>query len=51
MAALFFHKLLDKQPNADHVTVVAFMTACYESNKYELVSAILRDFSQRTRKG
>lgn len=39
-AAFFFHKLLDKQPNADRVTLAAFMTACYENNKYELVSAI-----------
>lgn len=38
MAALFFHKLLDKDPNVNRVTIAAFMTACYESNKYDLVS-------------
>ncbi|KAM1032498.1 hypothetical protein ACFX2I_036078 [Malus domestica] len=33
IAALFFHKLVDKDQNVDRVTLVAFMTACYESNK------------------
>ncbi|KAJ1443683.1 Tetratricopeptide-like helical domain superfamily [Sesbania bispinosa] len=38
MAALFFHKLLDMDLHVNRVTLAAFMTACYESNKYDLVS-------------
>ncbi|KAF2314038.1 hypothetical protein GH714_021668 [Hevea brasiliensis] len=38
VAALFFHKLLDKDPNVDRITLAAFTTACYDSNKYALVS-------------
>ncbi|KAF4373548.1 hypothetical protein F8388_025242 [Cannabis sativa] len=40
MAALFFHKLVDKDRNVDRVTMAAFMAACYESNKYALVSEL-----------
>ncbi|KAK0577923.1 hypothetical protein LWI29_002386 [Acer saccharum] len=47
MAALFFHKLLDKDRNVDRVTWAGFMTACYESNKYALVS----ELSERISKG
>ncbi|KAJ6869522.1 hypothetical protein NC651_034302 [Populus alba x Populus x berolinensis] len=47
MAVLFFHKLLDKDQNVDRVTLTAFTTACYESNKYALVS----DLSERISKG
>ncbi|KAL9297128.1 hypothetical protein ACSQ67_023024 [Phaseolus vulgaris] len=38
MAALFFRKLLDMDPHVDRVTLAAFMTACYESSNYALVS-------------
>jgi len=38
MAALFFHKLLDLDPHVNRVTLAAFMTACYESSNYALVS-------------
>ncbi|KAK9937139.1 hypothetical protein M0R45_013950 [Rubus argutus] len=47
IAALFFHKLVDKNQNVDRVTLQAFMTACYESNKYALVS----DLTERISKG
>ncbi|KAL0534591.1 hypothetical protein IC582_028882 [Cucumis melo] len=47
LAALFFHKLLDKEVNVDRVTLAAFITACTESNKYALVS----DLSERISKG
>ncbi|KAJ6339363.1 hypothetical protein OIU77_007350 [Salix suchowensis] len=47
MAVLFFHKLLDKEQNVDRVTLTAFTTACYESNKYAFVS----DLSERISKG
>ncbi|CAI0556803.1 unnamed protein product [Linum tenue] len=43
IASLLFHKLLDKDTNVDRVTLAAFTTACYESNKYALVS----DLSKR----
>ncbi|KHN40558.1 Pentatricopeptide repeat-containing protein [Glycine soja] len=38
MAAPFFHKLLDMDPNVNHVTIAAFMIGCYESYKYALIS-------------
>ncbi|KAJ6410618.1 hypothetical protein OIU84_007378 [Salix udensis] len=47
MAVLFFHKLLDKDQNVDRVTLTAFTTACYESNKYAFIS----DLSERISKG
>lgn len=47
MAALFFHKLTDKETGVDCVTLAAFMTACYESNKY----ALLSDLTKRIREG
>lgn len=47
MAVLFLHKLIDKDPNVDHITLAAFMTACYESNQYSLVS----DMSERISQG
>lgn len=47
MAALFFHKLLDKEVNVDRVALAAFITACSESNKYALVS----DLSERISRG
>ncbi|MCD7456730.1 hypothetical protein HAX54_032920 [Datura stramonium] len=40
IAALFFHKLLDRQQSVDRVTLAAFMSACYESNNYDLVSSM-----------
>lgn len=47
IAALFFYRLLDKDRNADRVTLAAFTTACYESNNYALVS----NLSDRISKG
>ena len=47
IAALFFHRLLDKDRNVDRVSLAAFMTACYESNNYALVSSL----SDRISKG
>lgn len=47
MAALFFHKLLDKDQNVDRVSLAALKNACYESNKYALFS----DLSQRIAQG
>ncbi|KAK3041192.1 hypothetical protein RJ639_028452 [Escallonia herrerae] len=47
LAASFFHKLYDKDQNVDRVTLAGFMTACYDSNKYALVS----DLSERISKG
>ncbi|KAG6402117.1 hypothetical protein SASPL_138990 [Salvia splendens] len=38
VAAQFFDKLLDATKTVDRVTLAAFMTACYESNNYALVS-------------
>ncbi|KAG6404426.1 hypothetical protein SASPL_136673 [Salvia splendens] len=38
VAAQFFDKLLDATKSVDRVTLAAFMTACYESNNYALVS-------------
>jgi pentatricopeptide repeat protein len=46
MAALFFNKLLDMDVNVNRVILAAFMTACYESNNYALVS----DLSARIHK-
>ncbi|CAA7020963.1 unnamed protein product [Microthlaspi erraticum] len=38
VAALFFQKLLEKDGNADRVTLAAFTTACSESGKNNLVA-------------
>ncbi|QHO09057.1 Pentatricopeptide repeat-containing protein [Arachis hypogaea] len=42
LAALLFHKLLDIDLQVNRVTLAAFMTACYESNKCieEMLSAV-----------
>ncbi|KAL5698193.1 hypothetical protein ACHQM5_029263 [Ranunculus cassubicifolius] len=47
VAAQFFHKLLDKDPNTDHVTFLAFTTACYDNNKYSVAA----DLSERISEG
>ena len=47
IAALFFHRLLNKDSNVDSVTSAAFMTACYESNNHALAS----NLSERISKG
>ncbi|CAK8566733.1 unnamed protein product [Lathyrus sativus] len=46
MVALFFNKLLDMDVHVNRVSLVAFMTVCYESNNYALVS----DLSARIHK-
>ncbi|KAL0363736.1 UNVERIFIED_CONTAM: Pentatricopeptide repeat-containing protein [Sesamum calycinum] len=46
MAAQFFDKLFDVNHTVDRVTLAAFMTACYDSNNYALVS----DISERITK-
>lgn len=47
IAALFFHRLLNKDSNVDSVTSAAFMTAFYESNNHALAS----NLSERISKG
>ncbi|KAL5698182.1 hypothetical protein ACHQM5_029254 [Ranunculus cassubicifolius] len=47
VTAQFFHKLLDKDPNADRVTFLAFTTACYDNNKYSVAA----DLSERISEG
>ncbi|PPR91038.1 hypothetical protein GOBAR_AA29640 [Gossypium barbadense] len=47
IAALFFHRLLDKDRNVNRVTLAAFVTACYETDKFALVS----DLNERISKG
>ncbi|KAI3890731.1 hypothetical protein MKX03_019123 [Papaver bracteatum] len=46
MAAEFYHKLLDKDRNADPVIYAAFKTACYQSNKYSIASGISERISK-----
>ncbi|KAK8641966.1 hypothetical protein V6N13_011332 [Hibiscus sabdariffa] len=47
IAALFFHRLLDKDRNVDRVTLAAFVTACYESDKFALVACQDMKFPSR----
>lgn len=43
IASVFFHKLIDR------VSLAAFMTACYESDKYELVADVSERILKRTK--
>lgn len=47
MATLFFHRLVDREPRVDRVTLAAFTASCYESNK----SALVLDLKDRISKG
>ncbi|XP_047308859.1 pentatricopeptide repeat-containing protein At4g19890 [Impatiens glandulifera] len=47
MASVFLHKLIDVDEKVDRVVLAAFLTTCYDSNRYELVS----DVSKRISKG
>uniref|UniRef100_A0A1D1XHB8 Pentatricopeptide repeat-containing protein At4g19890 n=1 Tax=Anthurium amnicola TaxID=1678845 RepID=A0A1D1XHB8_9ARAE len=48
-AALFFHKLLDKDHNADYITYAAFVNACYDNNKYSVASDLTERISSGIR--
>ncbi|KAL3654584.1 hypothetical protein CASFOL_001569 [Castilleja foliolosa] len=46
MAAHFFDKLLDLKDGVDRVTLAGFMSACYDSNNYALVSDMSRRMTE-----
>ncbi|GER41007.1 pentatricopeptide repeat-containing protein [Striga asiatica] len=46
MAAQFFDKLLEVNHAVDRVTLAAFMSACYDSNNYALVSDMSRKMTK-----
>ncbi|KAI3710993.1 hypothetical protein L2E82_40794 [Cichorium intybus] len=43
----FVHKLIDKEKNLDRIMLMGFVTACYDSNHYAIVS----DISERISNG
>ena len=50
IAAQFFHKLLDKDRDVDRITLIAFLTACYDNNKYSVASDLTDKISKRNDK-
>lgn len=46
VASMFLHKLIDKDRNVDYIVLAGFMTACYESNNYAMVSEVSRRISK-----